>query len=183
MKKTLTFLFVACFLLVLSMPVAADDKAQAEDTVQAKYEYVGVKKCMICHKKDSVYPTWLATPHAQAWESLTEENQKKPGCITCHSTGTTAKDELLGGVQCESCHGPGSAYKKMSIMKNREKAIANGLVVADEKTCLICHIKELPEECQSKEPFDFAKMKANGVHVVAEKAEEPKADAEKGEGK
>jgi nitrate/TMAO reductase-like tetraheme cytochrome c subunit len=184
MKKSITFLVTICFLFVLSMQVVAEEKAKAEETTKAedsakvKHEYVGVKKCMICHKKDSVYPSWMETQHAKAWESLKEEDQKKKECITCHSTGTTAEGELLTGVQCESCHGPGSDYKKMSIMKDREQAIANGMIVADEKTCIECHNEKIPKEFQPKEEFNYEKMKATGVHAVKQKVEEKKSDKE-----
>jgi len=42
-------------------------------------------------------------------------------------------------VQCEACHGAGSDYKKMSIMKDREKAVANGLEIPSQATCNGCH--------------------------------------------
>jgi len=45
----------------------------------------------------------------------------------------------MAGVQCEACHGPGADYKKMSVMKDLEKAKANGLVVANQTTCDGCH--------------------------------------------
>ena len=51
------------------------------------------------------------------------------------------------GVTCEYCHGPGSEYKKLSIMKNKEKAAENGLIVYQseddiEEMCLVCHGQE-----------------------------------------
>ncbi len=94
--------------------------------------------------------------------------------MACHSTGTTAKGERLTGVQCEVCHGPGSDYKKMSIMKDREQAVANGLLIPDEKTCLACHNENVPEEFRSKEKFDYEKMKAAGIHVLATKEADKK---------
>ena len=85
---------------------------------------------------------------------------------------------MLTGVQCEACHGPGSEYKSMSIMKDREKAMANGLLIPDEKTCFKCHNENVPEEFRSKEPFDFEKMKAKGIHAMPSAAEEKEAEAE-----
>ena len=171
-KKTLIFVMAACFLFVMIGTVMAQEEAKKEEA--AKYEYIGADKCKMCHKKDGVYPSWLETKHAKAWESLKPEDQKKEECVVCHSTGMDAKGVLLEGVQCEVCHGPGSAYKKKSIMEDREKAIANGLLIPDEKTCLKCHNENVPEEFRSKEKFDFEKMKAAGVHAMMKKEEPAK---------
>ena len=53
------------------------------------------------------------------------------------------------GFQCETCHGPGSEYKSMKVMKNRAEAVELGLVVweSDEaiaKMCQGCHNEESP---------------------------------------
>jgi hypothetical protein len=143
----------------------------ATDKEEVKHEYVGHKKCKICHKKDGIHPSWMETKHAAAWEALKEDDQKNKDCIGCHSTGTTAKGELLTGVQCEVCHGPGSDYKKKSIMEDREKAVAHGLLIPDEKTCLKCHNENVPEEFRAKEKFDYAKMKVKGIHTIKAKEE------------
>ena len=79
-----------------------------------------------------------------------------PKCLKCHSPLAEKAAELAAeGVTCEVCHGPGSEYKKLSLMKNREDAVKNGLVVyADEAAiraqCLTCH-----KDAHDK-PFDFA---------------------------
>ncbi|MBN2225855.1 MAG: cytochrome c3 family protein [candidate division Zixibacteria bacterium] len=169
-KRLFMLLVLTCFLAAMvTLAVAQEKKAE-----EPKHEYVGDDKCKMCHKKDGVHPSWLETKHAKAWESLKPEDQKKEECVGCHSTGTTAKGELLTGVQCEVCHGPGSDYKKMSIMKDREQAIANGLLIPDEKTCLQCHNEKVPEEFRAKEKFDYERMKATGIHVLATKEAEEK---------
>lgn len=169
MKKAVISALALSLLFLFASLIVAQEKAK--ETEKAKHEYVGDKKCKICHKKDGIYPSWAETKHAKAWESLSEEQQKNKECIGCHSTGTTADGELLTGVQCEVCHGPGSDYKKKSIMEDKELAIANGLLIPDENTCLKCHNDKVPEEFRAKEKFDFAKMKAKGVHTMLEKAE------------
>lgn len=148
----------------------AKEKASAKEV---KHEYVGADKCKICHKKDGIHPSWLETKHAKAWDALKPEEQKNDKCVACHSTGTTAKGVLLEGVQCEACHGPGADYKKKSIMEDKEKAIANGLLIPDEKTCLKCHNENVPEQFRAKEKFDFGKMKSKGVHTIAAKEKKP----------
>lgn len=115
------------------------------------FSYIGVKKCKMCHKGDrkgNVFETWESKAHAKAFESLKAKGQEKnPKCLECHTTAFNQGGYKLGdpdasnfeGVQCESCHGPGSVYKKMSIMKNREEALKNGLIDINEKTCTVCH--------------------------------------------
>jgi cytochrome c5 len=159
MRKPVALIIIATFL--------ATSVLAADSTAVKQRQYVGAKKCMMCHKKDNTYPSWLETKHAKAWESLKPEDQKNEKCVACHSTGKDAAGELLPGVQCEACHGPGADYMKMSVMKDKKLAIENGLLIPDEKTCKKCHNENVPEQFRSKEAFDFAKMKAKGVHTLA----------------
>ncbi|MEW5924896.1 MAG: multiheme c-type cytochrome [Candidatus Zixiibacteriota bacterium] len=168
-KKYLIAFAIICLVTAFAVNISAQEKAVEKATV--KHEFIGVDKCKMCHKKDGVHPSWLETKHAKAWESLNAEQQKDANCVGCHSTGTTAAGELLTGVQCEACHGAGSDYKSKPVMENREEAVKMGLVIPDEKTCLGCHNEKVPEQFRSKEKFDFAKMKATGVHSMAVKEE------------
>lgn len=136
------------------------------------FEYVGVKKCKICHKKEksgNQYGIWKESKHAKAFESLKTDKAKEaaaklgiddptksPDCLKCHTTGygeggydiksSEEHNAKFEGVQCEACHGPGSKYKKKKIMKavfNGEMDPAEvGLVRPDENTCKKCHTKE-----------------------------------------
>jgi hypothetical protein len=130
------------------------------------FVYVGVKKCKPCHKgerRGQVYEKWLKSAHAHAIETLKKKGEdKNPKCLKCHTTAFEAGGYKKGDpdaarfeeVQCEACHGPGSIYKKSSIMKNRELALQNGLVNITEETCRRCHDskKGAPEK-----EFDFQK--------------------------
>ncbi|MFZ5980917.1 MAG: multiheme c-type cytochrome [Candidatus Zixiibacteriota bacterium] len=170
LKKTLTVVMAIFFVISLMGMALAQEEAKAEKKEAAvTHTYIGADKCKMCHKKDGIYPSWLETKHAKAWENLKPEDRKNEKCVACHSTGVDDKGVLLEGVQCEFCHGPGSDYKKKSIMENRELAVANGLLIPDEKTCLKCHNENVPEEFRSKEKFDYEKMKAKGVHAAAQK--------------
>jgi hypothetical protein len=95
--------------------------------------YIGAEKCgKLCHKIE--YTSWLETKHAKA-----------PG----QKTGE------FPGVQCEACHGPGSEYKALTVMKSREKAVAAGLVIPTEKVCVGCHnAAKMP----NFKGFNFAEM-------------------------
>ncbi len=166
--KTCLMLGIIYLAVACGMPAFAGEAKKADST-KTTHSYVGVKKCRMCHKKDGIHPSWLETKHAKAWDVLKPENQKDKKCVACHSTGTTAKGELLQGVQCEACHGPGNDYKKKKIMQDRKLAIENGLIIPDEKTCMKCHNENVPKEFQAKEKFDFEKMKAKGVHKIASK--------------
>lgn len=138
---------------------------------EKKHEYIGAKKCKMCHKKDGIFESWSATAHATAYDKLSDADKAKDEFKKYYTTGVDAKGVLLEGVQCESCHGAGSAYKKKSIMKDHDKAVANGLMVPDEKTCKGCHNEKAPGKLgESAKTFDFAKMKDKGIHAPAAEA-------------
>ena len=92
-----------------------------------------------------VFHSWETSAHARAWESLPEEERDNPACLRCHTTGfgmprrPDIPDEALRGVQCEACHGPGSHYFTWRVMKDRKKAMKNGLVLPGREVCVKCH--------------------------------------------
>jgi hypothetical protein len=129
--------------------------------------YVGVKMCGICHKKDesgNQLGKWQAGPHAKASELLATPEAKEAGkklgvddpqksgkCLKCHSTAynftesvATEKIKPEEGVTCESCHGPGKKYMAKSTMEDRAKAIEGGLVYPASKSCEMCHNDQNP---------------------------------------
>ena len=123
--------------------------------------YMGAEKCgKLCHKIE--YNSWLTTKHAKAFSALSPADQAKSECVQCHITGGT---KSLPGVQCELCHGPGSEYKSLTIMKSREKSLAAGLILPTEKVCLGCHNSKSPHF----KGFKFAEMAAK-VHDMKPKA-------------
>ncbi len=170
---------LARILIVLMATVAftavgilADEAKKADEPT---FKYVGAKKCKTCHKAQ--HSSWLETKHAKAYDVLSVEEKKKPECVGCHVTGTTKKDVLLEGIQCEACHGPGSAYKSPKIMSKKKwpadpekymkMATEAGLIMPTEETCKGCHKKEGNPNFTE---FDFAKGKPT-VHTFEEKAE------------
>ena len=123
------------------------------NTSVAQHKYIGAAKCKMCHnkaEKGEQYNKWLAGPHANALKSLKGADASNPKCLKCHSTAAAVDASLImtlkkdEGVSCESCHGPGSSYKSMSVMKNKEMSISKGLIVPDEKLCKKCHNEESP---------------------------------------
>ncbi len=127
MKKIVTISFVVLAAVVLGGVVQASD-----------HEFVGASKCKMCHKVQ--FASWEQTSHAKATDAAkgsTDLAYDAAECTKCHATNN---DEAMAGVQCEMCHGAGADFKKMSIMKDRDAAIANGLVVPTQETCDKCHV-------------------------------------------
>lgn len=164
MKKLLVLAaLVVAAVFVVSALVMAQDKP--------KFTYVGDKACKMCHKAQ--HESWGATTHAKAFEILKPEEQAKPECVGCHTTGKTAADSLLVGVSCEACHGPGSEYKKATIMSKAkyaaDRAAANkaameaGLIMPTAEVCTKCHKKE--GNANFKE-FNYEASKGK-VHPIA----------------
>jgi hypothetical protein len=137
-------------------------------------DYVGVNKCKMCHLKQ--FKSWEKTKMAKAFELLkpgvraeaktaagvdpNKDYTADAACIGCHTVNESAD---MPGVQCESCHGPGSDYMKV-MMTNRDykkdEVIAKGLVEPDEATCKKCHNEKSP----FYKPFDFAAQVDEGTH-------------------
>lgn len=117
------------------------------------FKYIGAAKCKMCHNKadkGEQFNKWAATPHAKAMDRLKGADATNPKCTKCHSTAASVDQKLVAtitvaeGVSCESCHGPGSAYKVATVMKDRTQALAKGMIIPDEKTCKKCHNEESP---------------------------------------
>jgi len=147
--------------------------------------YIGASKCKICHqseKQGRQFPTWSESKHSQSFAALASEKaqaiaqelgltnpQESPKCLQCHGPLAEKTAELNSeGVTCEVCHGPGSAYKTLNIMKNKEEAVKNGLILygspeAIKKQCLTCH-----QNAHGKS-FDFDTSWEKIKHPVPEK--------------
>jgi hypothetical protein len=160
--KSLTILISLVFVFLAACLYAADHK------------YVGVATCKMCHKgeaKGSQYEIWETSKHAKAIDGLKTSQaleiakakglkvppSEAPECLKCHTAGFgsdaslfDAKFDVSMGVQCEACHGAGGDYKAIGTMKDRQKAIENGLnpiLVSDgtaAKHCQKCHNQESP---------------------------------------
>ncbi|MCF8370880.1 MAG: cytochrome c family protein [Bacteroidales bacterium] len=164
-------------ILVIGLVIFAGSSLIAQD-----FEYIGAAKCKMCHNKAATgeqYKKWAEGPHANAMKSLSNEKSmeyaKANGiadpttdakCIKCHSTaGSIDASKNIGvksdeGVSCESCHGPGSAYKSKAIMQDHAKSLANGLIVPDQKLCESCHNEKNPFH----KPFNYAEYSKKIAH-------------------
>ena len=65
------------------------------------------------------------------------------------------------GVQCETCHGAGSDYKSLKVMKDKQLAMKNGLEMHDniEEFCKSCHNPESPTFVEFKFEESWNKIK------------------------
>ncbi len=157
------------------------------------FKYIGVKNCAnTCHKsetKGKQLEIWEESKHSKAFLTLqtpeadkiakdkgfTTPASETPLCIKCHVLGKDIDPEELEesfdktqGVQCETCHGPGSEYKRIPIMKDRQQAIANGLVIHDNgaEFCVTCHNSDSPTFKSFNYDEYWAKIKHTNPNVV-----------------
>lgn len=154
-----------------------------------EFTYVGAGKCKICHKtkkQGEQYLLWEARKHSKSFSALSSEKaleisqqlglESAPAdckdCLKCHAPLHEKAPEFKEeGVTCEVCHGPGSAYKKLSIMKSREESMANGLKLYGSSEeikaqCLTCH------ENAHEKSFDFEAAWEKVKHPVPEKSQQ-----------
>ncbi|MCJ7627322.1 MAG: cytochrome c family protein, partial [Longimicrobiales bacterium] len=122
-------------------------------------KFVGALACNSCHGASSggrAYGTWRMSRHADAYASLgtpraleiarqmgvTGDPQRAEECLECHTTGGgEPAGRVLGsfdpaqGVQCESCHGPGSEYMTQAVMLDLVASAQAGLAQVDRNVC------------------------------------------------
>jgi len=156
--------------------------------IAADATIIGAGKCKTCHKKPKAgeqFKIWSASKHANAYETLKSEKSiaiakekglgnpwEEAACLKCHTTkdflgaaiAEKTKYVIEEGVSCEACHGAGSNYKKKSVMKDHDAAVAAGLIVEGESNCVQCHNDESP----TFEGFDYEARWAEIAHPVPE---------------
>lgn len=157
-------LLLVSFIFFTIIFIAADKPAES-------FKYVGVDKCAAtCHKGDAKgrqLEIWQDSKHAQAFKDLQTPKAddvakqkgfstpaaETPACVKCHVLNKDIVESELEstfdktqGVQCETCHGAGSEYKKLTVMKDKQLAIQNGLMVheGDAEFCKTCHNPDSP---------------------------------------
>jgi hypothetical protein len=183
MKNAFVFTLVIALVVLVALPASGADK-----------KFVGTKTCKMCHnteKQGKQFDIWQKSKHAEAFKALKSPAADKvakergsklpaaetPECLACHVTGHGVDAKLLDkgfvaeeGVQCEACHGAGSEYKAMGVMKDKAKAIAAGMTeykdeAAIEKHCKTCHNEKSP----TYKEFKFKEMLAKIAHPTPKK--------------
>ena len=162
---------VSLFILALGLLIGTRSGAAPKKPV-----YVGVRVCGTCHNGPTMghqYSKWLMSKHARGYAALSlpesreiakvsgirELPWKSPVCLGCHSTASTTenweKDDgfrVEDGLQCESCHGPGSEYASATVMRDRKAAMAAGLQLPTTDTCMGCHKQKGSHEAVLNHP-------------------------------
>jgi hypothetical protein len=145
--------------------------------------YVGVETCRACHASAVAFweqgivevpatlkdgtKTTRRTGHVKAMETLVHDGRDQDrSCVGCHSAGfdlpggacttTALREKKLGGVQCESCHGPGSAH----VLSGGEPRHISRVV--PESRCRECHV---PPHIPSVADFVYEERL---LHVIGE---------------
>lgn len=142
----------------------------------AEPAFEGRKKCANCHKSEA--ESWSETAHAKAIDSLKANRDKDKNkamlkakldpkkdytkdkkCIGCHVDGfgkdggydVQDPDKFLVGVGCESCHGPGTDYRRIhrkageAFEKSKKTTPRQSLADAGQdfqfaERCNACHL-------------------------------------------
>lgn len=193
MRKTIYRLLgvalAACIVCAFAGPAFAEDAT-----------YIGEAQCKVCHNKKDTgeqWNKWKAEKHPNALEALKSPKalevakakgiakppSEAPECLRCHVTAFDpatgkAPDKIVpaSGVQCEACHGPGSAHqaegKKAMFQKDTTANTAGTMPKPDAKTCEKCHNKDNPTydpnrytlKDGTKADFDFEQAFAKIAH-------------------
>ncbi len=144
-KRVGLLVALCCMVAVLASVLLAPREVPAAQSASAKY--VGAKKCKMCHIKE--YKTWSKTGMATAYERIADAPDKEL-CVPCHTTGhgKAAVDgvtpEKLQGVQCESCHGPGSEH----LASGKDKAEKKATITTSSATCGECHTPHVRDKAE-----------------------------------
>jgi len=170
MKRIIASLIMVTFFVMMVTVVVAQETKTTD--APKTFKYVGVAKCKMCHKGEkngNIFEKWQASKHATAYATLATEQSKeiakKAGiegdpqqaaeCLVCHVTAYSVAAELKEatltleeGNSCEACHGPGSEYKGMKVMKDiyagTVKGADFGLIEPDNEVCVTCHNPKSP---------------------------------------
>lgn len=185
---------VAGVSIIIFIFCGAMSDQQKTSTEISDFKYVGVKNCKMCHNRPNAgrqYELWNASPHATAYATLATDKakevasnlglkndpQQEEGCLVCHITahGVPSKNKastftIEEGVSCEACHGPGSAYRNMKVMKdiyeNKIDGGDYGLIEQNEAVCAHCHNEKSP----TYRKLDFE----HAMQVIAHPVKQPK---------
>ena len=132
-------------------------------TPSEESHFLGAAACGSCHRGPEMgyqFSRWRYGVHSHAYATLATERgyeiaeemgvigdpQASDACLECHTTGAELADghfapgfDRSDGVQCESCHGAGSAYASSEVMMSSGGQHGPGLSNIGEESCLKCH--------------------------------------------
>lgn len=179
-----------------------------------KKQYVDNGKCKLCHNIEhngQQYTVWRSKAHSRAFDTLFEKKAQKfadernltippyeaAECLKCHVTGYDVElkaapkgIKMDDGVQCGSCHGPGSAHmedgKTLRMNKDAEVVLSKNIYIPTRETCVTCHNEESPPwnpeeytlESGEKTGFDYKQAVAKIAHPNPNRVKEIEAAIE-----
>lgn len=120
--------------------------------------FVGASACADCHPEQT--QQWFTTRHSSAYKTLLRvHRQYRRSCVVCHVTGGgqptgfdyDREDATLRDVQCEVCHGPGSAHSATA----KVEAIRRN---PDFESCVRCHDEHHSDMTQGNFATYYAKV-------------------------
>ena len=124
-----------------------EDLAREYSETPVTETFLGSEMCARCHEAEAA--VFKASAHAKAMLVLEEAGEEtNPECISCHVTGWSVAGgyglnarnrNMLIHVQCEACHGYGTAHKRNDP----------ALRLRAREVCLDCHNQEWSPD------FDF----------------------------
>ncbi len=194
MKRIIaSFVIIAFLVLMVTVAMAQETKTAAAPKT---FKYVGVAKCKMCHKGEkhgNVFEIWEKSKHATAYATLATDHAKEvaikagiegdpqqaAACLVCHVTAYSVAADLkeptltlAEGNSCEACHGPGSEYKSMKVMKDIYAGTAKGadfgLIEPTNEVCVTCHNTKSP----TYKEFKFEVEVKNIAHPVPKEVKE-----------
>lgn len=121
--------------------------------------FLGAANCAQCHT--DIYRDYVQTAHGKAWDSLVTKGQAtNPDCVSCHVVGFYHENgfdrvadpqipgrEALKNVQCEACHGYGTAHDRTGDWLSQAR-----------ESCTVCH------DQQNSPNFDYDTYWAKIAH-------------------
>lgn len=197
-RKTPLLILVFAAMLVTGAviwPQASEDSKGGEALVAcsdaSEAKFVGVAACR-CHMKEDLgnqYRSWIGSKHMRSYVMLAGpygrtimENMGVSGyaqeteiCFTCHAPrpDTSCAEQTFRfeeGIQCETCHGPGSLHVAKMMTMGGEKPLESGFRKLSKDDCMRCHApkashEDLPTHLRS---FDLDKAWKKIAHPIAE---------------
>jgi len=134
--------------------------------------FLGSERCRDCH--GPIHAVNEGTAHWRAIEGLVERFQENnPDCVGCHVTGwgmpggfgqSGAERFDLDRVQCEACHGYGTAHSRDGSMLQSARA-----------SCAACHRPDIPDDCGgARRPFDYDRAWKKIAHLTRTEEDGPR---------
>ena len=191
MKKYLSYLFIIAMVGEEDKTTKmTNSNIVNKNNISPNAKYVGVLKCT-CHQQKEMgkqYEVWTKSTHSRTWVLLhlaiadtiaikmgvkthPEESEE---CLSCHS-GKKMIDinkvedtfKFEDGVQCETCHGPGSEHIKNKSGIDKNALCGFKMLVKDD--CLNCHKEKESHSILHKDKFDYYQAIKKIAHPIPKK--------------